>query len=116
MASRLCGHNGQPPWPAATFRQAGGITQVVRPEAVTFEPLCNWASPRTVIGYPVEWRVRIGPRLFQLQPPMDDQELDGGRSTGAVYWEGAVRVAEDGHEVRRGCLGMTGYGERIRVG
>ena len=94
----------------------GALPRCRRPEAVAFEPLRHWASPRTGIGYPVEWRVRIGPRLFHLQPLMDDQELDSRRSTGAVYWEGAVRVAEDGHEVGRGDLEMTGYGEQIRVG
>jgi predicted secreted hydrolase len=86
------------------------------PEAVAFEPLRHWTSPRTSITYPVAWRVRIGPRLLQIQPLMDDQELDSRRSTGAVYWEGAVRVAEDGREIGRGYLEMTGYGERIRVG
>jgi len=116
MASRLRGHDGQPLWSAATFRQAGGITQVLPPEAVAFAPLRHRASPRTGIGYPVEWRVRIGARLLHLQPLMDDQELDSRRSTGAVYWEGAVRVAEDSHEVGRGYLEMTGYGEKIRVG
>ena len=44
------------------------------------------------------------------------QELDSRRSTGAVYWEGAVRVQEAGREAGRGYLEMTGYGERIRVG
>jgi predicted secreted hydrolase len=47
---------------------------------------------------------------------MDDEELDGRRSAGVVYWEGAVRVAEDGREIGRGYLQMTGYGEQIRVG
>jgi len=87
---------------------------------VAFEPLRHWTSPRASITYPVEWRVRVGPRLFHLQPLMDDQELDSRRSTGAIYWEGAVRVTEDGsqvgREIGRGYLEMTGYGERIRVG
>ena len=62
MASRLRDYDGQPPWSAATFRQAGGITQVLGPQAVAFETLRHWASPRTGIGYPGERRVRIGPR------------------------------------------------------
>lgn len=86
------------------------------PQAVAFETLRHWASPHTGIGYPVEWRVHVGPRQFHLQPLMDDGELDGRRSTGAVYGEGAVRFAEDGHEVRRGHLEMTRDGERIGVG
>jgi predicted secreted hydrolase len=40
---------------------------------------------------------------------MDDQELDGRRSTGIVYWEGAVRLMEADREIGRGYLEMTGY-------
>jgi predicted secreted hydrolase len=47
---------------------------------------------------------------------MDDQELDSRRSTGTLYWEGAVRVLDDGREIGRGYLEMTGYGDRILVG
>jgi ABC-type lipoprotein export system ATPase subunit len=45
----------------------------------------------------------------------NDQELDSRRSTGAVYWEGAVRLFENGREIGRGYLEMTGYGERLRL-
>ncbi len=120
MAFRLRGQDDQALWSAASFRPAGGSAQVWPPEAIAFEPLRHWTSPRTGIAYPVAWRVRVGDRLLQLQPLMDDQELDSRRSTGAVYWEGAVRVSEDGPQVGRdigwGYLEMTGYGERIRVG
>ena len=44
------------------------------------------------------------------------QELDRRRSTGAIYWEGAISLSEGGREVGRGYLEMTGYGERIRLG
>ena len=40
---------------------------------------------------------------------MDDQELDSRRSTGAIYWEGAVRLLEGGREIGQGYLEMTGY-------
>ena len=54
---------------------------------------------------------------------MDDQELDSRASTGAIYWEGAVRLfaiedAEAGgreREVGQGYLEMTGYAERLRM-
>ena len=60
--------------------------------------------------------MRLESRIFRLQVLMDDQELDSRRSTGAIYWEGAVRLMEDGREVGRGYLEMTGYGEKIRLG
>jgi len=57
----------------------------------------------------------VGARTFTVQALMDDQELDSRRTTGAVYWEGAVRLLEDGREIGRGYLEMTGYGERLRM-
>ena len=116
MAFRLRSKENSPLWSAATFRQAGGQAQTLTPDVVSFEPLRQWRSLRTGISYPVEWRIRIGARLFELSPLFDDQELDSRRSTGAVYWEGAVRLKEDGKEIGRGYLEMTGYGEQIRVG
>ena len=64
----------------------------------------------------MEWNLRIGQRSLHLQALLDDQELDSRRTTGAVYWEGAVRVMEADREIGRGYLELTGNGERIRVG
>ena len=116
MAFRLRGDREAALWAAASLRRADGSTQTFPPAAIVFEPLRQWRSPRTGITYPVEWRVRIEQRVFQLQALMDDQELDSRRSTGAIYWEGAVRLLEGGREIGRGYLEMTGYGERIRLG
>jgi predicted secreted hydrolase len=116
MAFRMRGADGKPLWAAASWRAKDGTARILTPAEVVFEPLREWRSPRTGIPYPVEWRVRVGSRQFALQPLFDDQELDSRRSTGAVYWEGAVRALEAGRERGRGYLEMTGYGERIRVG
>ena len=116
MAFRLRDRGGQALWSAASLRQGDGGSETLATDAVAFEPLRHWRSPRTGITYPVEWRVRIGRRELLLQPLMDDQELDSRRSTGAIYWEGAIRLSEGGREVGRGYLEMTGYGERIRLG
>lgn len=115
MAFRMRGADGAALWAAATFRPAGGAAQVLPPAAVAFTPQRQWRSPRTGIAYPVEWQVQIGRRRFDLTPLFDDQELDSRRSTGAVYWEGAVRLSEAGREIGRGYLEMTGYGEAIKV-
>ena len=65
--------------------------------------------------YPVEFRVRAGELELALQPLMDDQESDTRGSTGAIYWEGAVRAfdAQAGGRrtlMGRGYLELTGYG------
>ena len=116
MAFRLRRADGQALWSAATVRPAGATAQAAAPNEVAFTPLRRWRSPRSGIDNPVEWRLRIGARVLHLQPLLDDQELDSRQSTGAIYWEGAVRVLEGGQTIGRGYLEMTGYGQRIRVG
>ncbi len=61
-------------------------------EAVRFEPVSIWRSPRTNATYPVAQRLRVGDRIFETRPLMNDQELDSRASTGAVYWEGASEL------------------------
>ena len=46
---------------------------------------------------------------------MDDQENDTRLSTGAIYWEGAVRAYAADALAGRGYLELTGYGERLRL-
>lgn len=112
MAFRMRQRDGSPLWAGGTFRQADGTTRLLAPEQVRFNPLRHWQSPRTGAAYPVEWEIAIDGRRFSLRPLMDDQELDGRRSTGVVYWEGASRLLEDGSEIGRGYLEMTGYWQR----
>ena len=52
---------------------------------------------------------------YELEPLMDDQELDARASTGTIYWEGAVRALVEGREVGRGYLELTGYGESLKL-
>ncbi len=68
----------------------------------------RWTSPRTGIVYPVEWTVRAGGKELKLVPLFDDQENDTRLSTGAIYWEGAVRAFDNSSQVGRGYLELTG--------
>ena len=104
-----------PLWSAATYRTTDGQRHTLAPDAVEFHALRTWTSPRTGVTYPVEWRVRAGELTLHLTPLFDDQELDSRASTGAIYWEGAVRALADGREVGRGYLELTGYAGRLRV-
>ena len=84
---------GRTPSPEGVYAMAPPL----RIEIVSFEPLRLWHSARTGARYPVVWRVRVAEHTYLVEPLMDDQELDSRRSTGAVYWEGAVRLrAADG--------------------
>ena len=60
-------------------------------------------------------RVRAGELRIELQPLMDDQELDSRASTRTIYWEGAVRALEDGREIGRGYLELTGYWRALEL-
>ncbi len=101
-------------WRQARLRRADYSTRDFG-DAIRFNALRWWQSARTSIRYPVEMALEFGDRRLILKPLFDDQELDSRQSTGAIYWEGAVSVFENGQVVGRGYLELTGYGERLRL-
>jgi predicted secreted hydrolase len=115
MAFRIRGLQGESRWAGGTLRGSDGKVQVLQPADVEFSAGRRWVSPRTGIAYPVQWSVRAGTRQFSLEPLLDDQENDTRLSTGAIYWEGAVRAYEQHRLAGRGYLELTGYGERLRL-
>ena len=97
MAFRMRAKQGGVVWAAATWRDAAGRVPHLRARTrSSFTPLRTWRSPRTRVEYPVAMRVRAGDLELELDPLMDDQELDSRASTGTIYWEGAVRASRDG--------------------
>ena len=115
MAFRIRGADGTTRWAGGTLRDAAGAVRVLGPADIAFAPLREWRSPRTAILYPVEARVRAGPRTFVLRPLFDDQENDTRATSGTVYWEGAVRAFEQGRPAGHGYLELTGYGGGLRL-
>lgn len=113
MAFRMRDASGGNHWAAATWRAAQ--SQTFSPAEVDWQPLRHWRSPRTDIAYPVEWSLRLGDRRITLRPLMDDQENDARRSTGTLYWEGAVHALDErGERIGRGYLELTGYGAKVK--
>ncbi len=115
MAFRMRGAQGETRWAGGTLRDADGRVHTLAPQDIVFTARRSWRSPRTGIVYPVEWSVRTGARSFLLRPLLDDQENDTRQSTGALYWEGAVRAVENGQVAGRGYLELTGYAEPLRL-
>jgi predicted secreted hydrolase len=115
MAFRIRGAHGEAHWAGGTLRDADGTVRLLGPDEVAFTPQQTWISPRTGIVYPIRWQVHAGLRKLELEPLLADQENDTRLSTGAIYWEGAVRAYEDGRVVGRGYLELTGYGERLKL-
>ncbi|NPT39014.1 carotenoid 1,2-hydratase [Paraburkholderia xenovorans] len=116
MAFKVRGRDGHAVWTHAAFRQRDGEVSTFGADQVDFTPRRIWRSPRTNTSYPVSMTVKTGALTWQLDPLMDDQELDSRQSTGAVYWEGAVRVKREGVEVGQAYLELTGYAEAVRLG
>ncbi|WP_040786368.1 lipocalin-like domain-containing protein [Massilia niastensis] len=115
MAFQIRGKRGGKLWAHATVRDASGKVTRYAPEQVSFTPQTRWKSPRTQAEYPVGTEVSTGALRWRILPLQPDQELDSRRSTGAVYWEGAVTVERDGKRVGRGYLEMTGYVQPMKL-
>lgn len=109
MAFHMRSKTGGKLWAHATWRDASGKITHYAQDQVSFTPQRRWRSPRTNAEYPVAIQLATGDVLWQIAPLQDDQELDSRRSTGAVYWEGAVTVQRDGARVGKGYLELTGY-------
>ncbi|WP_085314295.1 lipocalin-like domain-containing protein [Derxia lacustris] len=114
MRRKGAGDGAAPLWQHASWRAAGSAT-VTDPGAPALTPLRWWTSPRSGARYPVAMAVQLGARRLVLEPLLDDQELDSRRSTGTVYWEGAVRALEDGRRVGLGYLELTGYAGALKL-
>jgi predicted secreted hydrolase len=115
MAFRIRGREAGTFWAAGTLRAAAGGVRTFAPGEVRFEPQRRWKSPRTEVEYPVAMRVRAGELELDLEPLMDDQELDSRASTGTIYWEGAVRARSAGRVVGTGYLELTGYWKPLKL-
>jgi predicted secreted hydrolase len=109
MAFQIRARQGAKLWAHATWRDASGKITHYSQDQVSFTPQQRWKSPHTQAEYPVATLIATGPEQWQVSPLQQDQELDSRRSTGAVYWEGAVTVTRGGKPAGRGYLELTGY-------
>ncbi|MFM0505034.1 lipocalin-like domain-containing protein [Paraburkholderia caffeinilytica] len=116
MAFKVRSRDGHAVWAHAALRNREGQVTTFGRDQVDFTPVRTWRSPRTNTSYPVSMMLKTGALTWRLDPLMDDQELDSRQSTGAVYWEGAVRVSRDGVNAGRAYLELTGYANALRIG
>ncbi|CDG82877.1 putative AttH [Janthinobacterium agaricidamnosum NBRC 102515 = DSM 9628] len=115
MAFQIRSKTGAKLWAHASWRDAAGKVTQYAPEQVTFTPQTLWRSPRTSTEYPVATQIVTGGTTWLVTPLQPDQELDSRRSTGAVYWEGAVKVSRDGQPAGRAYLELTGYHRPMKL-
>ena len=115
MAFRIRDRQGRTYWAGGSLRDAAGRVRILGPGEVSFAPLRRWRSPRSGADYPVAMRLRAGGLDLDLEPLMDDQELDARASTGTIYWEGAVRAHAAGKPQGQGYLELTGYWKPLKL-
>ena len=102
-------------WAHAVLRDPAGKLTQYGPDQVSFTPRTLWKSPATGAVYPVATTLVTGAISWRLTPLQSDQELDSRRSTGAIYWEGAMTLERDGKPAGHGYLEMTGYATPMKL-
>ena len=106
------------PESSGTLVNLEGIPRHLKLSDVNVSILGRWQSPKTGTRYPCRWRIRIPSAGLDLNvaPLLAEQELDTRKSTGVIYWEGAVAGKGTSSGQRVSCEGyieLTGYGEGI---
>ena len=105
---------GRDPRSSGTLIDPSDVVTPLRVGDYRLVPGRVWTSPTSGARYPVQWRIEVpGAQLaLEVEAAVDAQELHTERSTGVIYWEGAVMVSGSraGRPVTgRGYLEMTGY-------
>lgn len=99
-----------------TLVAADGTTTHLDGDDFVVTATAEWTSPRTGTIYPSRWIIELPERDWRLDldPSMNDQELDTQASTGVTYWEGEVVVSGeiDGQPASGlGYVELTGYAD-----
>ena len=115
MAFRIRDAQGNTVWRHVDWRDSQSRVLHQSYGEPEWEPTQRWRSSRSLFEYPVGFRLRIGPRTYEIVPLMQDQEVDARASTGGFYWEGAVTLLDRGKAIGRGYLELTGYGEALAL-
>ncbi len=97
-----------------SFVDERGDVLPLGPGDVTIRATSVWKSPTFGREYPMGWTVELpAKKLFlTVTPLVEDQEFDGRRSIGVVYWEGAVAIegTREGVPVKgQGYVELTNY-------
>jgi predicted secreted hydrolase len=107
--------DGSNPLIYGTIVDAAGRARHLDRSAFTVAVSGRWRSPRTGIDYPSGWIVELPEERLrvELEPTVEDQELDTRATTGVVYWEGSqvVRATRAGSVLGgEAYVELTGYG------
>jgi predicted secreted hydrolase len=112
------GDGSRDPRSSGTLVGAGGRTTHLTVNDFSLTPGRRTFHAANGAVYPIEWTITIPSQKIDLHvtSPLENQELDLGRSTGVAYWEGAIDVSgrsADRAVNGRGYLEMTGYKDSL---
>jgi predicted secreted hydrolase len=110
--------SGAPASVIGTAVRPDGTSVDLLPADITISPTSSWTSPRSGAKYPSGWTLRIASVGLgaRLDPILPDQELNTTKTTGMIYWEGAVSVTGTmgGRTVGgRGYVELAGYAKAV---
>lgn len=109
MAFQLRRRDGtRDPYDQGLWVDAAGASSHLSAGDFALEPLRYWRDEQGT-AWPVAWALTLtgpgGPRLLRVEAALDDQRMD----TLLTYWEGLVKVFENGSRVGTGYMELTGY-------
>ncbi|MBM2827368.1 MAG: hypothetical protein HW403_1432, partial [Dehalococcoidia bacterium] len=114
MVSKIRGVDGREVVLYGTHVDSKGVSTHLAAEDIRVKATGSWRSPSSGAEYPMGWTLAV-PRLaleLELQPVVQNQEMDTTASTGIIYWEGEVKVVGRRGSAAVGGLGyveLTGY-------
>ncbi|WP_448576137.1 lipocalin family protein [Thermomicrobium sp.] len=98
---------------SGTLLRADGSIRWLHDANIRLHATGSWQSPHSGAIYPSGWRIELPPGMtLTVTPLVLDQELQTLRSTGVIYWEGAVSVIAEQAGVNtagQGYVELTGY-------
>ncbi len=111
MVYELFDAQGRSVTTTGTLSTAAG-SRPLAPDEVALTPLRRWTSPKTQVGYALEWKLKLPGGELLVQPFFDNSEFDAGASSANIYWEGPVKAS--GSAQGEGFMELSGY-ERLRA-
>ena len=95
-----------------------GASECLGGENFRTRSMGSWKSPTSGTRYPMGWRISLPSRRieFEVQPIVEDHEINSAPFWRIAYWEGPVRVSGtmgDKTVAGRGYVELTGYAQPI---
>ena len=108
--------DGTTDFASGTAVHPDGSTTYLDGSTFTVVSQARWQSPHTEGVYPSRWRLAIPREQLDLEivVEMADQENRSGLIGALHYWEGAVKLLQDGLPAGKGYVELTGYGTSSR--